>query len=361
MKIGLVRRGYSASGGAEKFLRRFADGVKLRGHEPVFFVDDSWTAKEDAEVIRLDGGSPRSFADDLEKKRGACDRLLSLERVWSCDVYRVGDGVHRSWLERRKAMEPTWKSWTRGFSGKHRAMMELEASVVSDSSRCAKVVVNSRMVADEIAAYYPDRRSGEVELIYNGYDPVVLPEEMDRALVRAEVRRELGLPDGLPLVLFVGSGWQCKGLRPLIDAFSKMTEKNAELVVAGKGRVESHWRDMENVKFLGSMSDIPRLLMAADVFALPTFYDPFSNATLEAARHGLPVITTTSNGFHEVMEDRVHGSVVKAGDVDAIRAGLDLWISSAGSQEIFQRCIENARPYSVARNVDATLELLLGD
>ena len=361
MKIGLVRRGYSASGGAEKFLRRFADGVKLRGHEPVFFVDDSWIAKEDAEVIHLDGSSPRAFANDLEKQRGACDQLLSLERVWSCDVYRAGDGVHRAWLERRKAMEPAWKSWTRGFSAKHRTMIELEASVVGDASRCGKVVVNSRMVADEIADYYPGRSSDDVELIYNGYDPVDLPEEMDRALDRAEVRRELGIAEGQPVVLFVGSGWERKGLRSLIDAFSDVKDSRALLLVAGKGRVDTRWKGMGRVKFLGARSDVPRLLMAADVFALPTYYDPFSNATLEAARHGLPVITTRSNGFHEVMEDGVHGSVVEAGDADAIRAGLDLWISRAGDGEVFQRCLANAKPYTVARNVDATLGWLLGE
>lgn len=359
MRIGLVRRGYSASGGAEKFLLRFAEGLRLRGHDPVFFVDDSWAAEVVGEVVRLDGSSPRAFADDLEKQRVACDRLLSLERVWSCDVYRAGDGVHRAWLERRKAMEPAWKSWVRGFSAKHRAMMEMEASVIGDVSQCGKVVVNSRMVADEIASYYPDRSSNDVELIYNGYDPMQLPEEVDRALVRAEVRRELGMADGVPLVLFVGSGWQRKGLRSLVDAFSKVADSEALLLVAGKGRVEADWKTMDNVRFLGSRNDVPQLLIAADVFALPTFYDPFSNATLEAARHGLPVITTRSNGFHEVMDDGVHGSVVEVGDVDAIRAALDVWISSAGDDAVFQRCINNAKPFTIAKNVNATLGLIL--
>lgn len=360
MRIGLARRGYSASGGAEKFLLRFAEGLRLRGHDPVFFVDKAWSAEVDAEVTRLDGSSPRSFADDLERKRGGCERLLSLERVWSCDVYRAGDGVHRAWLERRKAMGPGWKSWLRGFSRKHRMMMELEASVVGDASRCGKVVVNSRMIADEIADYYPGRSSSEVELIYNGYDPVELPEEMDRARVRAEVRRELGIADGVPMVLFVGSGWERKGLRALMDAFAGVVDRRAILLVVGKGRVDSAWKAMDNVRFLGSRSDVPRLLMAADVFALPTYYDPFSNATLEAARHGLPVITTRSNGFHEVMQDGVHGSVVDAGDVEAIREALDVWTGSAGDDEVFYRCLGNAKPFSVARNVDATLELLVG-
>ena len=358
MKVGLVRRGYSASGGAEKFLLRFAEGLRARGDQPVFFVGKKWQAGPDDEVVRLDDSSPVAFANGLRLARGQCDRLLSLERVWGCDLYRAGDGVHQAWLERRKAIEPVWRSWTRGFSSKHRAMMELEAAIVGSSGNCSKVIVNSKMVADEIATYYPDRSQDDVELIYNGYDPAQLPEEMDRVATREKVRQELGVPLESPLALFVGSGWERKGLACLIEAFKGMGRSDAYLAVAGRGKPTSAWKGAENIRFLGARSDVPKLLMAADVFALPTYYDPFSNATLEAARHGLPVITTTANGFCEVMEDGVHGTITKPGDVAGVRHGLECWLKAPLDDELFGRCLENAKPFTIERNVQATINLL---
>ena len=61
---------------------------------------------------------------------------------------------------------------------------------------------------------------------------------------------------------------------------------------------------------LGVVRDLPGLYAAADIFLLPTLYDPFSNACLEALAAGLPVITTRDNGFSEIIDDRVHGSIV---------------------------------------------------
>ena len=44
-----------------------------------------------------------------------CDFIFSLERLWSCDAYRAGDGVHAAWLDRRREFEPAWKGWFRAM------------------------------------------------------------------------------------------------------------------------------------------------------------------------------------------------------------------------------------------------------
>ncbi|QQL45713.1 glycosyltransferase family 4 protein [Sulfuriroseicoccus oceanibius] len=359
MRIGLARRGYSASGGAERFLLRFAEGLRAAGHEPVFCVDRAWrkAGLKSDEVVWLDGMTPLTFANTMRQTLATdvCDCLFSLERGWACDVYRAGDGVHKAWLDRRSAFEPSYKSWFRAIQSKHRAMMRLEASLLGDTSHCPAVVVNSKMVAKEIAEHYPDRDPDSVHLVYNGYDPVVEPETLDRAAMRAEVRRELGISDQEKVVLFVGSGWERKGLPDLIKASSG---QNCRLVVAGRGRMRSEWKGRKQVTFLGPRKDVARLLMMADVFALPTYYDPFSNATLEAARHGLPVITTTANGFHEVMTEGVHGSAVDAGDVSALAAAIDHWATLENDDTVFSRCLENVKPFTIDRNVSETLKVV---
>ena len=79
----------------------------------------------------LGGTTVIGFADELEQFRPQlqCDVLFSLERVWSCDVYRAGDGVHRAWLARRRKFEVPLKQFVRGASRKHRDLLQLEESL----------------------------------------------------------------------------------------------------------------------------------------------------------------------------------------------------------------------------------------
>src|SRR5437868_3690512 len=117
MKLGLVRRGYSGTGGAEAYLLRLAAELARRGHELVLFSDVHWPdralAAHQLVLTRsvIEARSPRLFADALQQSpvRHSLDLLFSLERVWACDVYRAGDGVHAAWLERRARFEPAWK------------------------------------------------------------------------------------------------------------------------------------------------------------------------------------------------------------------------------------------------------------
>ncbi len=72
--------------------------------------------------------------------------------------------------------------------------------------------------------------------------------------------------------------------------------------------------------------DMPALYGAADIFLLPTIYDPFSNACLEALAAGLPVVTTRANGFSEIIENGVHGTVMDdPRNVEAICEALLFW------------------------------------
>src|SRR6266403_5666135 len=104
LTIGIVRRGFSSGGGAEAYLERLAAGITEAGHRVALYTSADWPPEtwNFGPIIRLDASTPIGFADELGNlSRGDCDVLLSLERVWRCDVYRAGDGVHRAWLERR--------------------------------------------------------------------------------------------------------------------------------------------------------------------------------------------------------------------------------------------------------------------
>src|SRR5207302_5251159 len=115
-----------------------------------------------------------------------------------------------------------------------------------------------------------------------------------------------------------------KGLRYAVAAVEACEDLKIRLLVAGRGD-QTRYRS-ERVRFLGEIADLRPIYAAADIFILPTIYDPFSNACLEALASGLPVITTHANGFSEVIEDGVHGTIVDlANDLLGLRDAIRFW------------------------------------
>lgn len=358
MKLGLVRRGYSKTGGAEAYLRRFAEAMTAGGHECVLFTTRDWPAKEwPYERRRIKHGkSPLDFALDLEGMQPSrvCDFLFSLERVLACDCYRAGDGVHAAWLERRARYEPAWKSWWRNRRDKHHEMLRLEETMFRGEA-ARSVIANSKMVRDEIIRHfgYPEEK---IHVVYNGVPPALSPEEAAKA--RAEVRCELGLHDRDYVVLFAGSGWDRKGLRFAVQAINEAAVANPTLLVAGSGRKQ--WMPRSSrTRYLGPVTGISRWLAAADVFILPTLYDPFSNACLEALAAGLPVITTASNGFAEIIQKDAEGHVVEdPTDIRELALAMEYWAPPERREAVKAQLREKGRRFSMEENVRATLEVI---
>ncbi|MHA3771898.1 glycosyltransferase family 4 protein [Verrucomicrobiota bacterium sgz303538] len=358
MKIGLVRRGYSPTGGAEAYLKRFAQAATALGHECVLFATHDWPKGEWPHAFKKikHGRSPLEFALELvtsDPKR-ECDVLFSLERVLECDCYRAGDGVHAAWLQRRSKYEPAWKTWWRNRRDKHHEILKLEETMFRGEA--ARVVIaNSQMVKDEIVKHfgYP---AEQIHVIYNGVPAALSPE--DAAQARIEVRKELGLQETDYVVLFAGSGWERKGLRFAVEAMNEAMVENATLLVAGSGKPRQMPKS-QKTRYLGPVRGLSRYLAAADVFILPTLYDPFSNACLEAMSAGLPVITSQANGFAEVIERGVEGDVLtEPADVRALAQAIERWAAPELRTLVRERLREKGTQFSMEKNVRETLVIL---
>jgi UDP-glucose:(heptosyl)LPS alpha-1,3-glucosyltransferase len=357
LKIGFVRRGYSPSGGAEAYLKRLARGVVDLGHEARLFTTNDWLPNEwpFGEVKHLPSKSVIGFADEVEKQRlaGGCDILMSLERIWRCDVYRAGDGVHQAWLDRRQKFENPWQRFARKFNRKHRDILRLEQSLFGERY-AERVIANSKMVKDEIFDCY-SYRPDMVDIVRNGIpfnDFQFSPE------VRRKLRIELNLASDDIAALFVGSGWERKGLRYAIDAIETSPNTKLRLLVAGRGDL-GRYRS-ERVQFLGEVADLLPIYAASDIFILPTIYDPFSNASLEAMACGLPVITTRANGFSEIMEDRIHGSIVDLADnISDLSSALEDWINPTRRSAARPSILKRAAQFDISKNVEQTVAILV--
>lgn len=345
MKIGLVRRGYSASGGAEAYLIRLAAGLRQHGDSVTLYTTTDWPAERwtGGDLIRIIDSAPLGFARTFARVRRPEEIILSLDRVPGCEVYRAGDGVHAAWLQRRRKFEAGWKGWLRQFNPKHAALLMLERQVFQ-SARA--VIANSHMVAEEIRHWhgFPEER---IHVVPNGIGAAI------PRIPQAEARARLDLPADAFVVLFAGTGWERKGLRFALEAVERLDQ--TLLVVAGRGSA----RRSRTARFLGPVRDLSALFSAADVFTLPTIYDPFSNACLEALAAGLPVVTTTANGFSEILTPGVHGEAVEPGDVDGLAAALSRW-RDRPAEETSAACRALAAEYPIERNVAETLRVLRG-
>ena len=119
-------------------------------------------------------------------------------------------------------------------------------------------------------------------------------------------------------LLFVGSGFQRKGLYFVIKALPLVLKQaDVRLVVVGQGnqkkadRLAEKLGVLDKISFVGPVKEVAPYYREADVFVLPSIYEPFSNACLEAMAYGLPIVTTEMNGASEDIIPGKNGFVVK--------------------------------------------------
>jgi glycosyltransferase involved in cell wall biosynthesis len=168
---------------------------------------------------------------------------------------------------------------------------------------------------------------GKLITVANGIDIPAL----DRATVGWEVRRELGIDDG---DIVIGSAVrlaQQKGLQYLIRAFSAVLARfpRALLVIAGKGEEREALEALaastgvaHRVRFLGARGDVPRLLCAFDVLALPSLWEGMPLGILEAMALGCPIVATSVGGVPEVIEHPKSGVLVPPRSVADLESAL---------------------------------------
>jgi UDP-glucose:(heptosyl)LPS alpha-1,3-glucosyltransferase len=197
----------------------------------------------------------------------------------------------------------------------HRSLLFLEKRLFQ-SPQLRKIIANSQRGKEEIIRHY-GIPAEKIEVIHNGVDLQTF-HPRNIALYRKPFREELGIQAQAFVILFLGSGFRRKGLAPLLNAFCQVKKEipGVLLIVVGKDRTEEYNKRARRmgagreVLFLGPSKRAPELYAASDLFALPTFYDPFSNACLEAMATGIPVLTTLTNGVAELIEDQKNGFLI---------------------------------------------------
>lgn len=327
MKIAVVRKKYTFHGGAEGFSSSFIEQLARDGHEIHIFAI-SWQADRPHENVhfhKVPAISFVSFLRDLtfavfscymlRKERNHFDIIQSHDKTLYQDIYRAGDGCHREWLKQRlKRTGLPGKASV--FLNPYHVLILLLERMILKGHRFRKVIAISEMVKRNVIDHY-GVASDDIEVIYNGVDLDTFTPQ-NRKDYRSIIRRQYGITEEEFVILFVGSGFERKGVGYLIRAVESLSEPVSVLIV-GKGKdphVSSRNRGgikggyRQKIVFCGPQKDIHAYYAAADVFVFPTMYEPFGNVHLEALASGLPVITTGYSGAAEILHEGVQGFVV---------------------------------------------------
>jgi UDP-glucose:(heptosyl)LPS alpha-1,3-glucosyltransferase len=313
MIVGIAHLEYSRTGGIERASAELADRVARRGHE-VHFHAARWTAGTQTPIVfHRVPVIPQPHSAELASFRYFAPLQLRLEhydithshgRVTGCDIV-TAHSCHLAGMRRRGKHPVSGLQPNRGITD--RLLLGLETTNFR-KRRYRKVIAVAEGVRRELLECYgvPDE---DVVVIPNGVDLAVFSPDRRRAR-RDESRRSLGLTEDEAAILFVGNEFERKGLKFALGALALAKPSRQKLIVAGKEDPEpyrgyaEHLGISANVLFAGVSSDIPSLLAAADIFLLPTSYEAFSLALLEAAATGLPIVTTRVNGAVELLQDQ---------------------------------------------------------
>lgn len=189
-----------------------------------------------------------------------------------------------------------------------------------------RVVVVAEWLAESLAKWerFPRER---IAVVPNGIDGAAFMGTHDVAAIR----RELGVPEGVPLASCVARLAAVKNHAALIGAWRRIADiwPGATLLLVGEGSgrpvVEAAIRKNgleREVRLLGERRDVPRILAASDFHALASHSEGMSLTLLEAMAAGKASVATAVGGNPEVITDGRTGMLVPAGDVHALAAAM---------------------------------------
>lgn len=213
-------------------------------------------------------------------------------------------------------------------------------------------VANSRATRATMLASSRWLDPAAVSVIHNGID-------VERFANAA--RADLSLPADAITIGFVGRLEAAKGIHEMMRAWPGIISRvpNAYLVVVGGGgdaeSAFTAWaRNAERVRVLGPRRDMPAVMAAIDILAMPSHSEGFGLAVVEAMAAGKPVVAANGGALPELLDDNVEGRIVPVRDANALSEAIiaiaddDALRASLGTAARLRA----ARDFDVARMLD---------
>jgi len=189
-----------------------------------------------------------------------------------------------------------------------------------------RILAVSQAVKESVVRY--DRISpGKIEVLYNGIDP----SKFKKDFKGSEVRQEFGVKPEDFLIGVVARLEEQKGHRYLFRALRQLIPDfpQIKVLIVGDGTLrpvlEVQVMEMglsERVLFGGTRKDVPEILAVLDLFVLPSLWEGFSLALLEALAMGTPIIATAVGGAPEVIRSGHDGLLIPPAEESSLAAAV---------------------------------------
>lgn len=297
LRIAVVAQNVVRADGQGRFALEVAAALTLNGHHVVVIAHE--VADELRDTVEIRQVAPVRGPQLVDDVAFLLRASAQVRRLRPDAVFAVGPTV----LTRRPLVidaQFSHRQWRRawraaGGAGLAHRVHTIAAGII-ESRTMGRADVLLAPTHDLAAAIDPHRDDARLVLVPNGVDP----EEFAGidAAERDASRDAFDIPRGAFVVAFLGE-YQTprKGLDPLIDAIAQTPDQH--LLVAGRGpdlqavtaRLGLDGR-VHEAGFIPARS----VLAAADVVAVPSWYEPFSLVALEAAACGLPIVLSAAVG-----------------------------------------------------------------
>ena len=371
MKIALIHKRLDLKGGTERDLYLTAEGLRDLGHEIHLFCSEfavqvpAGVVAHRVPVMPL-GRTARLWSFALIGSRTAasanCDVTVGFGRILKQDVLRCGGGSHRHFLKQLGA-EGGWRrrAWQK-LSIYHQSVLAIERRQYSVDA-FKEIVAVSGKVKDDLMRIYliPEHR---IRVIYNGVDPIrFTPDRRDKA--RVIIRDQWEIPRAAAVVLFIGNGFQRKGLDRLLAIWESQRLQKTWLLVVGDDAGMNRYKKLAErvghgrIIFTGPQTDVESYYAAADLLALPAAQEAFGNVVLEALSSGLPVLVSHEVGAAELLSGALlRGIVDKPDDSVELEGKLVALLEQAADPELIKEAKTVAAGFSWHNHFRQLEELL---
>jgi UDP-glucose:(heptosyl)LPS alpha-1,3-glucosyltransferase len=297
------------------------------------------------------------------------DAVHSMTVAFPGDIYQPHAGVYariqaQAIASRETPAAANWKRLMLGFSGKQRTLLNLEKRAVKTSEAGGpwKILCLTPMMLRDLREIY----NAEERQLVVMENPMMYsaPTQEDLVRMRGWFRQTYGLSEQDKVAVFVGHDFRRKGLAWAIRAVAQ-TSRQWKLIVAGLGRVRKYLELAKSlgvedrVKFIGPTQQMDCVYSAGDALILPTFYDSFGLAALEALAFGLPVISTRFLGAGHFISETGLGVIVEdPRNTVEMAAGLD-WVDQGLSTRMARamRAVAITSHLSGQRYMDRLMDL----
>lgn len=208
--------------------------------------------------------------------------------------------------------------------------------------------------------------------VFNGID---IAKFSNMTQTRQSVRQSLGLSPKSIVCITVGRLVPVKGQSDLIDALPDVLAEypDTHILIVGEGELRDDLLQQtqtlnleDHVHFLGWRTDIPNLLGASDIFALPSLNEGLGLVLIEAMAQHLPTIATQVGGVPEVVLDGKTGLLVPAQSATKMSEALNDLIANPQKREHmgeagYQRAVEHFSIQSTVEKTAAIYRNLIGE